>query len=215
MCSHDDDEYSRRSVTDNDNGYDDCDGVSEKGQSGCGIACNEPVYAEFLGEHGLCCELSCCKDGADGPVEDDDAVAAFACEELLVTKWLQHGNHLAHRQPAQTVQRVEAEQPQEKHVQIWKDYHVLDGGRDARTHGSADRHHYASGGQVGHRQRDHEQSRAIFTQFRISRDHGNHERICDYIQYNHRADDHCFHVDVYKVDDVRWIHDRERYLLLR
>ena len=54
-----------------------------------------------------------------------------------------------------------------------------------------------TGREVGHRQRQHEESRAIFAQLRISGDHCDHKGLCDHVHDDHNAYDCRFHDAVF------------------
>ena len=108
-----------------------------------------------------------------GP-EEEDAVAAIAAEQLLVSEWLQEDDQLAYGRPTKTVHRGEAEAPNVGHVRLRRELrHVVDVWH-YRAYGGTDEHRCASVRLVRQRLREHEDCRRIFAQFRVSSDNCHH-----------------------------------------
>ena len=104
-------------------------------------------------------------------------------------------DHLAHGEPAQAVERVEAEPPGAEHVNVWKDaQHVFDGRGHVGTDGGADWHAGAANAEVGHGYRQHEERREVFTEFGVPRDQHNDETVGDNVQDDVKADVDRLHV---------------------
>ena len=129
----------------------------------------------------------------DEPVEAYDDVASVSRQELFVAERLRDGDHLAEGQPTETVDGVEAA-PLDAHLLDVRQIvvHVPHVGRSSRAQSGADGHEREGGNEIGEREREHEQRRAIFAQLRVPRDHRDHERVEDHVQDDDSDDDDGF-----------------------
>ena len=172
MRAQDNDKYPRRGedvydARDND-GHD----VGEDDEAEDSVCVSrDDVHAQLPDPQSTGRELRRCKSTADEPRGADDDVAATVTEEPLVVERSDEGECLRRGHPAETVQRVEAEPPDEEQLRLGERVcRALQRRRRVRTEHAADWHHRAANGEVRHAERQHEERRAVFAQFRISRD---------------------------------------------
>ena len=128
-----------------------------------------------------------CSEQPDAPNDD---LTTSAGEYLLAFERIQDGYHLAHRQPGQAVQRYEGEPGDDDLLHDGKvAVHVVHVRRRSRADGGAERHARASDNEVGERDGEHEQGRAILAQCRVSGDDRYQESVHRQAHYRHYADD--------------------------
>ena len=99
----------------------------------------------------------------DEPVEAYDDVASVSRQELFVAERLRDGDHLAECKPTETIDGVEAA-PLDAHLLDVRQIvvHVPHVGCSSRAQDGADGHEGEGSYEIGEREREHEQRRAIF-----------------------------------------------------
>jgi len=84
------------------------------------------------------------------------------------------------------MQRVDNEPSQENRLNLGKvATRITYVRRQSGTDGGADGHRHTAAGEIGQREREHEQSRAIFAQLWISNDYSNQENVQRYVHNDH------------------------------